>query len=124
LNNDGSRIGDNGTYLKIAGTNADALDKTAGGAWFDFGSYAGTEPEYKFLLELVNDQFEVQAAAKEAKTYSEIAAQTGVIVSNFDTIAPLSYTSWNAGTVDLPEPTSGLLMLLGASLLALRRRQA
>ena len=32
---------------------------------------------------------------------------------------PLTFTA-----ADLPEPTSGLLMLLGASLLALRRRQA
>ena len=121
LNLDGSKVGD-GTYLKIAGTDTDLLAKNAGGAWFDFGAYSGTSPEYAFMLELVDESYDVMAASTKM-SYSDIASQ-GVIVPAFDAVSPLSYVSWNAGTVELPEPTSGLLMLLGASLLALRRRQA
>ena len=122
LDSDGNQV-NGGTYLKIAGTESDALAKGADGAWFDLGTYgAGNDPEYKFMLELVNSDFEVEAASN-AMSYSGLVSQ-GVIVNDFDSVSPLSYKSWNAGTVDLPEPTSGLLMLLGASLLALRRRQA
>jgi len=36
---------------------------------------------------------------------------------------PLTGTVFNFGTHLVPEPTSGLLMMLGAGLLALRRRR-
>ena len=98
------------------------VDKTAEGAWFDVSAYSSDSTVYSFVLELVNDELEVQGISA-ASSYSKLVADK-VIMSSFDSIAPGSYTSWNQGFVDIPEPTSGLLLLLGASLLALRRKQA
>lgn len=114
------------TYLKVwdgKGFNQDVVVKGEGvdGAWFDLTGYSATDPEYTFVLELVNDAYEVQGYGMNAATYSQLH-DAGVIAS-FDDIAPVSYTAWNAGYVAIPEPTSGLLLMLGASLLALRRRR-
>ena len=35
-----------------------------------------------------------------------------------------AYTPWKGGSGDIPEPTSGLLLLVGGAMLALRRRRA
>ena len=35
-----------------------------------------------------------------------------------------AYTPWKGGSTDVPEPTSGLLLVLGGAMLALRRRRA
>lgn len=78
---------------------------------------------YSFYIELMN--------------YSSGAQKLGVTVSN-ETYAdmvvkhyimdtPLSVTlatPWHGGTVAAPEPTSGLLMLLGVAALGLKRRKA
>ena len=106
----------------------DSMDKTETGAWFDVTDYGTASPEYSFVLELVNDAYEVQAASNPV-SYSDLAREGKIVSeSTFGSISPLNYSQYNmsslAGTVDVPEPTSGLLMLLGASLLALRRRQA
>lgn len=98
------------------------VDKTAEGAWFDVSAYSSDSTVYSFVLELVNDELEVQGIS-QASSYSKLV-EDKVIISSFDSIAPGSYTSWNQGFVDIPEPTSGLLLLLGTSLLALRRKQA
>ena len=120
-----------GTYLHyLDDSDVTAMDKTETGAWFDvdMSNYSGVSPEYSFVLELVNDSAEIQAASSAVK-YSDLQT-AGKIVSNstFNSLTPINYSTYNmsslAGPVDLPEPTSGLLMLLGASLLALRRRQA
>ena len=118
-----------GTYLHYRDDpNVDVMTKSESGAWFDVTGMSGSDPVYSFVLELVNDELEVQAASNPV-SYSTLASK-GKIVSDstFNSIMPLNYSDYNmgslAGTVDVPEPTSGLLMLLGASLLALRRRQA
>ena len=118
-----------GTYLHyLDDPNVDVMTKSESGAWFDVTGMSGSDPVYSFVLELVNDDLEVQAASNPV-SYSTLASE-GKIVSDstFNSITPLNYSDYNmgslAGTVDVPEPTSGLLMLLGASLLALRRRQA
>lgn len=118
-----------GTYLHYRDDpNVDVMTKSESGAWFDVTGMGGSDPVYSFVLELVNDKLEVQAASNPV-SYSTLASK-GKIVSDstFNSIMPLNYSDYNmgslAGTVDVPEPTSGLLMLLGASLLALRRRQA
>ena len=100
------------------------VDKDETGAWFYVPeSYAENSAAYSFVLELVNDSQEIQASS------GQIAYNNANVVKEtvFDSITPVNYSTYNVGagqTIDLPEPTSGLLMLLGASLLALRRRQA
>ena len=110
-------------YLVMSDTTDTLLDKDATGAWFDLSnsSYDYADAAYSFVLELVNDDLQVQGTS-ERVNYNDIPASAKV--ASFDTVSGSSYTSWNAGSVTIPEPTSGLLMLLGASLLALRRRQA
>ena len=118
-----------GTYLHyLDDPTVDLMDKSVSGAWFDVSGYSGDSPAYSFVLELVNDALEVKGATS-AVSYNDLD-QAGKIVkdySQFNSLQPLNYSTYNAGsgtTADVPEPTSGLLMLLGASLLALRRRQA
>ncbi|MCQ2391808.1 MAG: PEP-CTERM sorting domain-containing protein [Kiritimatiellae bacterium] len=115
------------TYLNIwtndGWVEAGALDKSAGGAYFDLTGFTSSDPAYSFVLELVNDEYEVQGTST-AFSYAQLQSQTGVVQASIDSIGPLNYVSWNAGFVDIPEPTSGLMLLLGASLLALRRKQA
>ena len=100
------------------------VDKDETGAWFYVPeSYADNSAAYSFVLELVNDSQEIQASS------GQIAYSNANVVKEtvFDSFTPVNYSTFNVGanqTIDLPEPTSGLLMLLGASLLALRRRQA
>ena len=38
--------------------------------------------------------------------------------------SPMSSATWGGGGADVPEPTSGLLLVLGGAMLALRRRRA
>ena len=119
-----------GTYLHyLDDASVDVMEKGSSGAWFDVTNYKNGDPEYSFVLELVNDDLEVKAASSPI-SYSTLNSQ-GRIVSEsaFNSITPVNYSTYNVGTlsgagIDVPEPTSGLLMLLGASLLALRRRQA
>lgn len=54
--------------------------------------------------------------------YLTYADSHGKIVDTLDTIASVP-TAWTGGTYAAPEPTSGLLLLVGASLLALKRRK-
>ena len=123
-----------GTYLHyLDDATVNTMDRSESGAWFDvdMSNYPGVSPEYSFVLELVNDAMEVQAATAPV-SYNDLNT-AGKIVKDenyssvFNSLAPVDYSTFKAGsgtTADLPEPTSGLLMLLGASLLALRRRQA
>lgn len=117
------------TYLKSVDDASTLMDKSVDGAWFDVTAYKNGDPEYSFVLELVNDELEVQAASNPM-SYSTLVANNMIVSeSAFDSITPVNYSTYNVGafsgaTIDVPEPTSGLLMLLGASLLALRRRQA
>lgn len=55
----------------------------------------------------------------ETQTYAQLSAH---IVDNLSAMESLP-TAWTGGTYAAPEPTSGLLLLVGASLLALKRRK-
>ena len=85
-----------------------------------------------YLILVDGDKY---AVANGGNPYAVTAAQvfadgqTGSNVTANNSAAALSYTSFQGGSTptpdpsDLPEPTSGLLLLVGGAMLALRRKQ-
>lgn len=71
-----------------------------------------------FYIELFNAENESVAVSK-GMSYSDLAAM-GAITTTLVTIP----TAWTGGSYAAPEPTSGLLMLLGVAALGLKRRKA
>lgn len=91
----------------------------AGPVYSYFGKY--DSPEYSFLVELGHwegDEWLVMAVSRVA-SYEELVegGWTTDNLQNYPRQGP-----WSPGFA-VPEPSGGLLMLLGASLLALRRRR-
>lgn len=77
---------------------------------------------YSFYIELVN----YNAGAADVLGYSETVAYTDMVEKGYILETPLSITAasvWHGGTYAAPEPTSGVLMLLGLAGLALKRRK-
>ena len=96
---------DGGTGTDIAAT------------WADFG---GMDTSGKtFFIELFNSDF-VRVGQSVGQTYDQL---TTSILSDSLNVGNLSDLTVWAPAVYVPEPTSGLLMLIGGSLLALRRRR-
>lgn len=90
--------------------------------WVDLGDYGSAG--YSFVVELGNyeDGSWTVATTSAAMTYSQLD-EAHHITANAGMALP-GYTPWVAtGYTAVPEPTSGLLMLLGSALLALRRKR-
>ena len=93
------------------------------------GGVAGTT--YDYVLEITGTQTDL--ASKESTAYDYSAAkiassqsgQLRLADNGTTTFGIASPTSWTvSGITAVPEPTSGLLLLLGVAGLALRRRRA
>ena len=89
------------------------------------GEYAAGSPEYSFIIELGNVTWDGQSlswvttAASAATAYSSLGDSIG---TDFD-LNPQTITIWKPTSYTaIPEPSSGLLALIGGALLALRRR--
>ena len=86
------------------------------------GDYSAGTPEYCFTVELGNidssDNW-TTIAWGETKTYTQLA---NYIHETFD-MNPSSMMVWTPTSFAIPEPTSGLLTLLGFAFLTLRRRK-
>ena len=87
------------------------------------GNYSAGTPEYSFIVELGNidssDNW-TTVATSAAATYSSLGAY---IHEKFD-INPSSLAAWTPTQFTIaPEPSSGLLALMGFAILALRRKQ-
>ncbi len=91
-------------------------------AWADLSDYTGAS--YSFAVELgnfENGEWVKTLAASEPVSYNYLASQ-GHVGSWSDIAADLTDV-WHPSGYAVPEPASGLLVLIGGALLALRRRK-
>lgn len=105
-------------------------DYCAGPTYANIGDYR--DAKYTFAIELGNynnGQFDVMAKS-ESYTYAMLQADPNDEGVNHITAGELfipSYLAWTGAryteVTSVPEPSGGLLMLVGAALLALRRRR-
>ena len=89
----------------------------------DVSAYASGSPEYAFIIELGNWDGSNWStlALSETASYADLVANNHIDTSsgyNPNPVAP-----WMPTSYVVPEPSSGLLLLVGAALLALRRRK-
>lgn len=89
------------------------------------GMFAGLDriqnigDNYRFLIELYDDSGLL--AHGEGKSFVELSSSIGISGKT----EPGELTAWTGGSFKaVPEPTSGLMLLLGTALLALRRKRA
>ena len=107
------------------------IDAT-GGLFADLSNVSGITDwtGYQFVVELYGEGGQVLANSGW-KTFSNLSDAHAIIEeaagfsNNWQTMQALgSYSGgWSAGAAPVPEPTSGLLVLIGAALVGLRRKK-
>lgn len=92
------------------------------------GDYSAGTPEYSFIVEIGNvvwnaagdDGTWTTVATSSASTYSSLAS----FIIPLGDIKPSGMVAWNPKQFQaVPEPSGGLLTLMGVALLALRRKR-
>lgn len=97
------------------------VDPASGAVYLDLATYGSSE--YAFGVELLDASLNVVGNSNQV-TYQDLLAAG--YISNSGLEAPagggFSYSAAGGG-YSVPEPTSGVLLLIGGALLALRRRR-
>ena len=88
----------------------------------DISAYTGSQ--YSFFVEMVNYAANPETITKGATYSYQNLVDAGYVSFGADdvTAVTMAATSGNMGSA-VPEPSSGLLLLIGGAMLALRRRR-
>jgi len=82
--------------------------------------------EYSFVIELGNWDWNAgtwtMIATSEAASYSALVSAGHIY--DWDGMTPVPPSTWQPTSYVIPEPSGGMLMLVGFALLALRRRRS
>ena len=120
-----------GTYLKIMdvdeygnplGFTLDAIDVPM--RWVaDLSDFSSASPEFAFIIELGNYDGSSWStlALSETASYGDLVAQNNIVTdSDYN---PMYATPWMPKSYVVPEPNSGLLVLVGVALVMLKRKR-
>lgn len=103
-------------------SDAAAIVSPAGATGNAYANISGKETGYTYYIEVMGYNNNTVIAVSEGLTYSDAVSQ-GRLTDDLSTMASAA-KAWTGGAYAAPEPTSGLLLLVGGALLALRRRRA
>lgn len=108
-----------GNSIPLGGT-----DTATGTYYTDLSSFQ-FDNGYSFLMELYNNNNGPVAWVEFPVSTSLAGIQEAIASLNslVDSFEPVPMQGYNFGSAMTPEPTSGLLLLVGGALLALRRRR-
>lgn len=120
------QVSANGEEIKGALQKADFGGKSQ---YFELPADAATGGSYSYYIEIISNASGLpsQVALSETKTYTEIVTENPNVVftGNEMDIPQISLNAWTGGAYTAaPEPTTGLLVLIGVGLLGLKRKRA
>lgn len=95
------------------------------------GMTGGSSTTYQFVIELygadnkaiANSGWQTWASLEQANAIIDSQVGFNSNWSSMQALGSSSASSWSKGAASVPEPTSGLLVLIGAALVGLRRKK-
>ena len=119
-------------YLSLVDENGGTSSAIAGhggstaATWADLAGLSGDLSAYSFFVELLSYNSETDSYMRSGQSvavnYNTLVSSGKILASSLD-VGTMSMDAWVAPGVAIPEPSGTLLMLVGGSLLALRRRR-
>ena len=112
-----------GTSQGILASGGSLPGTSTAATWADLAGMTGSE--YTFLVELLASDGHgglTAVGGSQAKSYNDLVS-AGSVAPNALNIGTVDLTAWTGTSYAVPEPSGALLMLVGGSLLALRRRR-